>query len=219
MKTFYIIIFILLVSCSPEKKSSEKMNNEENEEVVVEVSSNKSVEEKTNKLVLADNWKFLLGKRWYSLLRVTANGPRKYIEPACLSDGGAIEFIGEEVLSELMVICGQDASALNNFSVQASKDTLKIDFDENGEKFSFLINRFNLDTLSHLQAVMVRTNQLNRLFHSYYPDSILELNKDGIVYLTDSNITDGNFFKSRTYQYLQENKLYDKLACPDEQFE
>lgn len=215
MNTNQLLTILLCIACW--SCDTQKSGNEDTQEEQAE----KSAEESTgqDKPALHESWEFLLGERWYALLKDSANGKRKHLVPACLSEGGAIEFIGERSIQELLLICGQDAATFKDFSIQASNDILKINMEENDEILSLRIKRTQTDSIPLVQAIIVETDQLNKLFHSYYPDSILALNDGGIVYITDSVKISDTFYQSTTYQYLSNNGLYRQLPCPEDGFD
>ncbi len=157
-----------------------------------------------------EGWEYLLNKRWYVLLKDSVDGKRKYIEPACLSTTALLEFSGEGTIEKLNIGAGQDMLEYVVRSIQNSEAGLSIKFSRTSEGKSqgLTITPSEVMADSERDLISVESKDINELLLGYYPENIVELNKQALEYIADEN---------ELMSYLRENNLLDKLPCEEEE--
>lgn len=202
MQKLIVVTFIITMisSCS---QTSTKDQMTDQQDSTSELSSKKT----PNQTI--ENWEFLLDSRWFVLLKDSVNGQSKYIEPACLSSSGSIDFGFAGKLEELRIGCGQDGVDYSITSIENNKSSLIIEYGKNGGNGKIeIFNTENFKNLSYRQ-ITVRVTEIDDLLLGYYPNDILELNKQEVTYITSD--------KGREmFDTLTEHGLYSRLPCDDE---
>lgn len=200
IKNLFVITLITTIIYSCTQNSTEKQSTDQQEPTFQSssnIASNQNLE----------NWEYLYDSEWYIMLKDSINGQRKYIEPACLSSSGSIEFRGTGELKEVIIACGQDAVVYNITSVENNKSSLRIEFSNNGGNGKIeIISTERSEKHPHKQ-ITIRVKNIDDLLLGYYPDNILEINKDESVYIQK---------EEGTFNFLKKNGLYSKLPCDEE---
>lgn len=219
-KPYYLsFLFILLHCTSP----SDKPGTETDQDVVDSSAENGRLpgaseintirEAGSNQL--GGSWDYLVGKRWYVLLKDAADGRRKYIEPSCLSTTGLLEFYGKKSIEKLLVGAGQDALYYKVQSTKKSETSLTIELAKMslgepspGPTEEMVITKWESEGSSGRTTISVKIDDVNDLLLGYYPDSIVALNQEALVYIADEN---------DLFPYLRDQALFSKLPCEEEE--
>lgn len=199
MKSLLILTIILIaISCTQNK--TERKSTEQQEPIsqaLTDITSNENMEE----------WKYLLDSRWYILLKDSVNGQNKYIEPACLSTSGFIEFLGKDTLDKLIIGCGQDVSEFNIRSIEKDKLNLEINYGSN-QKIKISSAKSSKKYIN--RQIRIQVENIDNLLFGYYSESLLELNRKEAIYIADGE---------ELFNNLQGLGLYSKLPCDQEEEE
>lgn len=200
MKRLIAITFIVTIISSCSQNSSKDQTTDQ-QEPTSELSSAKTSNQNIG------NWKFLLDSRWAILLKDSVNGQSKYIQPACLSTSGHIGFAGK--LDLLNISCGQDGVDYKITSIENKNSSLIIEYSKSGRNGEIEI--FNTENFKNLpyKQITVRVTDIEDLLLGYYPNNILELNRQEVTYISTNE-------SREVYKILKEHGLYSKLPCDEE---
>jgi hypothetical protein len=142
------------------------------------------------------------------LLKDSKGTQRKYIEPACLSTTGLLEFRGEDKIDKLFIGAGQDGLIYEVQSIDKVVSGLNIACRNGSTNLKIAVEKTGQMQDSDRMLITVKTSEIDDLLLGYYPENILQLNKVELVYIADEN---------NLSDFLKKKGLYSKLDCEEQE--